>query len=407
MPSAGPLAGIRVIDFTRVLAGPYCTMTLGDLGAEVIKVESPAGGDDTRNFRPPEVGGESTYFLMMNRNKKSLALDIAKPEGQAVVRDLVAGADVVIENFRTGVMARRGLDYASLALVNPRLVYCSISGYGRTGPFAERAGYDPIVQAEAGFMALNGEPDGEPLRTGISIMDIITGLFAAQAILAAIIQRGPTGEGQRIDVPLYDTALNMLGQAASAYLNTGHVMGRAGNSNLVAQPVGAFECADGLVMLAMTTDALFRRFADEVLGDASFARRPEFADNSARLANRALLTAELNRILKGDRRDAWIAKARMAGIPAGPIRGVDEALDSDETRRRELIVAMDHPTAGRVKGLASPMHLSKTPVREPVAAPLLGQHTALVLSEVAGYDPARIQALVAAGVVPSSAIEVE
>jgi crotonobetainyl-CoA:carnitine CoA-transferase CaiB-like acyl-CoA transferase len=400
MPSAGPLAGIRVIDFTRVLAGPYCTMTLGDLGAEIIKVESPEGGDDTRNFRPPEAGGQSTYFLMMNRNKQSLALDIAKPEGQAVIRDLVKDADVVIENFRTGVMARRGLDYESLAVINPRLVYCAISGYGRTGPFAERAGYDPIVQAEAGFMALNGEPDGEPLRTGISIMDIITGLFAAQAILAAIIERGPSGRGQAIDVPLYDTALNMLGQAASGYLNAGQVMGRAGNSNLVAQPVGAFECADGLVMLAMTTDALFRRFAAEVLGEPDFASRPEFADNSARLANRALLTQELNRILKTDRRDAWIAKAYRAGIPAGPIRGVDEALDSDETRGRNLIVEMEHPTAGRVRGLASPMHLSKTPVRASKAAPLLGQHTEQVLRDVAGYGPARIAALAAAGAIP-------
>lgn len=397
--SATALGHIRVLDFTRVLAGPYCTMTLADLGAEVIKIEEPERGDDTRGFQISESLGISTYFLAANRNKQSVAIDLRNEEGRELVLRMVPKADVVVENFRSGLMERRGLGYDALAAINPALVFCSISGYGREGPLKDRPGYDPIVQAESGFMALTGEADGPPIRTGVSIIDIITGMFAAQAILAALLARQQTGTGQRIDVPLFDTGVNMMLHGATAFLVDGLVLGRPGNGNLLAAPVGLFETADGQIMVAMTTDRMYHRFCETILERPDLIADPRFADNPSRVRHKHVLDAEINRIFAGDSRDNWVAKLRQEGIPAGIVNDPGQALSSSDVADRGLITRSPHATAGSVPGIASPMHLSRTPVREPVGAPVLGQHTAEVLARLADCDDARIAALNQAGVI--------
>ena len=387
------LDGIRVLDFTRVLAGPYCTLILGDLGAEIIKIENPDGGDDTRGFNVSPSLEFSTYFLSVNRNKKSVAIDIRTDTGRDAIRSLVGNADVVIENYRTGVMDRYGIGHADLSAINPDIVFASISAYGRDGPLKDRPGYDPIVQAESGFMSLTGEPDGEPMRTGVSIADMFTGMFAAQAITAALFSRDKIGRGQRIDVPLYDTAVNMLHHASGAYLIDGVVTGRYGNGNILAQPVGLFTAADGPIMIAMTNNPLFKRFCEEVLGRPEIMEDARFSDNAARVVNRDALTSELNAIFEADSRANWIAKMAAAGIPAGEVRDVGQALTSEETLARKMIVEQSLPRFGEVHGIRSPMMLSETPVRDPVAAPDLGVHTDEVLREVAGYSDEQIAAV--------------
>ena len=387
------LDGIRVLDFTRVLAGPYCTLILGDLGAEIIKIENPDGGDDTRGFNVSPSLEFSTYFLSVNRNKKSVAIDIRTDTGRDAIRSLVANADVVIENYRTGVMDRYGIGHADLSAINPDIVFASISAYGRDGPLKDRPGYDPIVQAESGFMSLTGEPDGEPMRTGVSIADMFTGMFAAQAITAALFARDKIGRGQRIDVPLYDTAVNMLHHASGAYLIDGVVTGRYGNGNILAQPVGLFMAADGPIMIAMTNNRLFKRFCEEVLGRPEIMEDARFLDNAARVVNRDALTSELNAIFEADSRANWITKMAAAGIPAGEVRDVGQALTSEETLARKMIVEQSHPRFGQVQGIRSPMMLSETPVRDPVAAPDLGADTDEVLREVAGYSDEQIAAV--------------
>ncbi len=391
--STTALDGIRVLDFTRVLAGPYCTVLLGDLGAEIIKIENPEGGDDTRGFNVSPTLAFSTYFLAVNRNKKSIAIDIRTEAGGEAIRALAAKADVVVENYRTGVMDRYGIGYENLNAINPRIIFASVSAYGREGPLKDRPGYDPIVQAESGFMSLTGEPDGEPMRTGVSIADMFTGMFAAQAITAALYVRDKIGRGQRIDVPLYDATVNMLHHASTAYLVDEVVTGRYGNGNILAQPVGLFMADDGPIMIAMTNNRLFKRFCEEVLGRPEIMDDPRFADNAARVAHRKELIAELNAVFGKDTRANWIAKMAAAGIPAGEVRDVGQALTSEETRAREMIVDQPHPRLGIVPGIRSPMTLSETPVRDPVAAPDLGADTAEVLREIAGYDADQIAAV--------------
>lgn len=395
----GALDGVTVLDFTRVLAGPYCTMCLSDLGAAVIKIENPRGGDESRTFRPPSFGDESSYFLAVNRNKKSLALDVGTREGQAVARDLAAKADVIVENFRTGVMERWGLDYDTLAAADPSLVYCSISGYGRDGALSDRAGYDPVIQAESGMMSVTGEPDGDPMRMGVSLTDIVAGLFAGQAILAALYHRRETGQGQRIDVPLYDTGAAMLVPFASAYLTAGHEFRRFGNSSPFAQPIGVFQAADGPFLLTVGNDALWRRLCADVLEAPDLPEDPEFRNNELRATNKPRLSAILNEIFARDTRDHWIAKMREHGVPAGPIRTVGEALDSPETADRGIVRKAPHKAAGTVPVVRSPMNLSATPVRDPVGSPLHGEHSEAVLRTVLGYDADRIAALAASGAV--------
>lgn len=393
------LEGITVLDFTRVLAGPYCTMTLSDLGAEIIKIENPKVGDESRTFRPPNFGDESAYFLAVNRNKKSLALNPASPEGQAVARDLVAKADVVIENYRTGVMERWGMDYDTLAAKDPSIVYCSISGYGRDGELSDRAGYDPVIQAESGIMSITGEPDGDPMRMGVSLTDILAGLFAGQAILAALYHRRETGQGQRIDIPLYDTGAAVLVPFASAFLTAGLEFDRFGNSSPFAQPIGTYDASDGPFLLTVGNDALWRKMCAEVLEAPELPEDPEFASNETRAGNKVRLNAILNEIFSKDTRDNWIAKMRKAGVPAGPIRTVGEAMTSPEAEARGIIKKVPHTAAGEVSIVRSPMNLSGTPVRDPVGSPLHGEHSEQILRSVLGYDSDRIAELAASGVV--------
>lgn len=390
------LEGIRVLDFSRVLAGPYCTLVLGDLGAEIIKIENPQGGDDTRGFNVSPTLDFSTYFLAVNRNKKSVAIDIRTMEGRDAIRAMAVNADVVIENYRSGVMERYGIGYEDLSQINPRLVFASVSAYGRDGPLKDRPGYDPIVQAESGFMSLTGDPDGEPMRTGVSIADMFTGMFAAQAITAALFARTTIGKGQRIDVPLFDTSVNMLHHASGAYLIDEFVTGRYGNGNILAQPVGLFMAGDGPIMIAMTNNRLYAKFCEVVLGKPELMTDPRFSENAGRVANREALTDELNAVFSTDTRANWIEKMMDAGIPAGEVRDVKEALTSKETIARGMVVDQSHPRFGTIRGIRSPMTLSETPVRDPEAAPDLGANTDEVLRELAGYNDEQIAALKAA-----------
>ena len=393
-----PLTGIRILDITRVLAGPFCTMMLSDLGAEVLKVENPAVGDETRHFKTPGREGESPYFMAINRNKKSIAIDFTKPEGADAVRALIAKSDVVIEALRTGTMDRYGLDYASLAKDNPRLIYCSISGYGRTGPLKDRGGYDPVAQAEVGLMALTGESDGPPMRVGVSLFDVMAGQYACQAILAALMARERTGRGQSIDVPIYDSSLSVMHPYLGRYLVEGIDELRVGNSSLVAQPLGAYEASDGRFLLTIAGDALFVKFCRNALDRPDLAEDARFSGNAARVTNRLALKDELEAIFASGTVDYWLERLRAAGIPAGAIRSTGEALDSYETEARGLVLQASHTSEGTVPVVRSPLHFSDTPVRAPVGAPLLGEHSSQVLRDIGGLSDGQIEELLAKGI---------
>jgi len=394
------LDGIRVLDFTRVLAGPYCTMMLSELGAEIVKIENPAGGDESRSFMPPERNGVATYFMHLNRNKKSVVIDLAKEDGRAAARALADHCDVLIENFRPGVMDRLGLGHEQLSERNPGLVYCSISGYGSEGELAARPGFDPVIQAESGLMSLTGEPDGQPMRIGVSMVDIMAGMYAGQGVLAALVARGRTGIGQRLDVCLLDTGVNMLSNFGAAYLATGYEAPRIGNGNLVSQPGGVYQAADGPFVLTTANDRQYRALCLDVLEDAALADDPAYRTNPDRLTNVDSLSAALNARFAARDRDAWVARIRAAGIPAGPIRTIPEALESDDVKQRGLIWETKHPVAGDVRLLRQPIRMRGTPGRPPVPSAGLGEHTARMLTDVAGYDAATIAALRAAGVIP-------
>lgn len=394
-----PLAGIRILDLTRVLAGPFCTMMLSDLGAEVIKVENPAVGDETRHFKTPGREGESPYFMAINRNKKSLAIDFTKPEGAAAVKALAAKSDVVIEAMRTGTMDRYGLGYDDLKESLPGLIYCSISGYGRTGPLKDRGGYDPVAQAEVGLMALTGEADGPPMRVGVSLFDVMAGQYAAQAILAALFARGRTGKGQSIDVPIYDSSLSVILPYHARYLVEGIDETRVGNSSLVAQPLGVFEAADGQILLTIAGDALFVKFCRTAINRPDLLEDDRFANNAARVTNREALKVVLDAIFSSDTAENWLERLRAAGIPAGPIRTTGQALDSYETQARGLVLQAPHASEGTVPVVRSPLAFSGTPVRAPVGAPLLGQHSEEVLQQTLGYTATEVAALISNGVV--------
>jgi formyl-CoA transferase len=391
------LDGLLVIDFTRVVAGPACTQTLADFGAEVIKIENPQGGDDTRHYEHADLAGESAAFVSLNRNKWGIALDLAKSEACEVARELIARADVVVENFSSGVMRKYGLDYASLASDNPRLVYCSISAYGRQGPFASRPGFDPITQAESGFMSLNGFPDGPPVRTGPPTVDMLTGMSACNAILLALLARDRLGRGQHVEVALFDIALAMTQFYGMAYLMSGKNPSRQGNSPNGSPSVGVYNASDAPFYVACANDRLYRRLVIEVLGRPDLASG-EFGDRRSRTANKDKLRAILTGIFVQDIRENWVAKMKAANIPVGYLRTVEEAFDSPEARQRHRLSQIPHPTAGTVPNIESPLSLGLTPVVDPVAAPLLGQHTRQVLRRKLGYDDARIAALADAGV---------
>jgi crotonobetainyl-CoA:carnitine CoA-transferase CaiB-like acyl-CoA transferase len=390
------LDGLLVIDFTRVVAGPACTQTLADFGATVIKVENPEGGDDTRHYEHAELAGESAAYISLNRNKRGIVLDLAKPQGCEVARELIARADVVVENFSSSVMKKYGLDYASVAASNPRLVYCSISAYGRQGPFASRPGFDPITQAESGFMSLNGFPDGPPVRTGPPAVDMLTGMSACNAILLALLARDRLGRGQHVEVALFDIALAMTQFYGMAYLMSGVNPSRQGNSPNGSPSVGVYHGSDGPFYIACANDRLYRRLVVDVLGRPDLVSG-EFADRRSRTANREKLRSILTEVFAQDTRENWVAKMKAANIPVGHLRTVEEAFNSPEARDRHRICEISHPKAGTVPNIESPLNLALTPVVEPVAAPLLGQHTREVLREILGCDERRIASLAEAG----------
>jgi len=397
-PAGAPKAldGIRVVDFTRVIAGPYCAQLLSDLGADIVKVEHPVGGDDTRQFQYGEVAGQSVAFLSLNRNKRSIALDLSVPEGRAVARALIERADVLLENFSTGVMDRHGLGYKEAIALNPRLIYCSISAYGREGEFAKQSGYDPITQAESGFMSMNGFPDGQPVRTGVPIIDMSSGMMACNAVLAGLLAREKIGKGQHVQVALFDQAVTMTGFYGPNFLVTGEEQKRFGNSPGGSATVGLFQADDGPFYVAASNDRLFRRLLLEVLKRPDIANDPEFSTPKARAANKVKLRQVMEGLFKGKTRDQWVSELKAANVPSGPLRTVAEAFVSPEIAARELVSGLPHPIAGTVPNIAPPLRLSETPIADPVAAPLLGQHTDEVLKEL-GYDAAKISALKSSG----------
>lgn len=381
---APSLHGIRILDLSRVLAGPWCTMTLGDLGADVIKIENPAGGDDTRGWGPIFIGGESAYYLCANRNKRSVAVDLSTTEGQRTIRELVAHCDVVVENFKAGALERFGLDYESLRQVRPNLIYCSISGYGRTSPLAERAGYDYVVQAEAGLMSVTGDPKGEPMKAGVAVADLFTGMYAVQAILAAIIARKNDGEGQLIDLALFDCQLAMLANVGSAHLVSGEEPRRYGNAHASVVPYQLLPTADSDIVLAVGNDRQFRLLCNEVLQRPDIAADARFSTNASRLNHRDTLIPMLQDVLRTRPAAEWQDLLQKSGIPTGTVRTVGQALRSPEARAREMVMTVQHSKAGALQFVASPIRMSGTPVRPPTAPPLLGEHTGEVLSELLG-----------------------
>jgi crotonobetainyl-CoA:carnitine CoA-transferase CaiB-like acyl-CoA transferase len=391
------LHGLLVVDFTRVVAGPACTQTLADFGAEVIKIENPEGGDDSRAYEHAEIGGESAAFLSLNRNKRDIALDLTNPAAREVARDLISRADVVVENFSASVMEKFGLDYPSVAPSNPRLVYCSISAYGRKGPFAFRPGFDPITQAESGFMSLNGFADGPPVRTGPPIVDMATGMSAVNAILLALMARERLGKGQQVEVALFDIAQSLTGFYGMAYLINGTNPGRFGNSPNGSPTVGLYEAADGPLYMACANDRLYRRLVTEVLEKPDLLNDPLFINRRVRSQNKEKLRAIIAGVFASDKLENWMTKMKKANIPVGYLRTVEQGFDAPETRERHRVSQIPHPTAGMVPNIETPLNMSLTPAVDPTAAPLLGQHTKEVLRGTLGYDDQRIAALADAG----------
>jgi crotonobetainyl-CoA:carnitine CoA-transferase CaiB-like acyl-CoA transferase len=388
-----PLTGVRVIDFTRVIAGPFCTQILSDMGAEVIKIENPDGGDDTRKGAGPRAGGangESHFFMTYNRGKKSVSLDFTKPDGQAVVHKLLEKADVVIQNFRPGVLNRYGLSYDKLQEKYPRLIYLSISAYGQTGPLSDRPGYDPVLQGESGMMSVNGEADGEGLRHAIAIVDTMTGIHAVAAINAALYARTSTGKGQHIDLALYDTALGCLGNMGSYYLIGGEQPKRAGNSHFASAPNGSFETKNGKIYMAVANQKLFVDTC-KAMGHPEWATDPRFATIADRVANKPLLNRMMEEVLKTDTKENWTQKFRH--LPAGPIRTMKEALDEPEVKRRGMLKTYNHTRVGEVPLIGSNYHFSDTPVDDTRPPPSLGEHTETVLREIAGLGDDEVAAL--------------
>ena len=403
-PKGAPnaLDGIRIIDFTRLMAGPYGTLLLADLGADVIKIENPETGDDSRGLKPPALGGESSMYLWANRNKRSLALDLRMPEAQEVIKDLVRNADVVVENFSAGVMKRFGLSYEELARIKPTIIYCAVSAFGRQGRFASRPGYDPIVQAESGFFSLNGYPDRPPVRAGASIIDISTGMMASNAILGALMARERHGIGQYVEVAMFDNAIVMTGQYGMNYLMTGEDQVRFGNGSMTAEPVGLFEANDGQVYLACGNDKNFRNLVIDVLECPQLAEDPSFATNRSRSQNREQLHRIIADAFAQGSREMWLERGLKTGVPIGLVRSIAEVFSSEEIREQKLLSRIPHPRAGYVPNIAAPFRFSETPLVDAVAAPLLGQHSEVVLREVLGYDNARIQTLAKSGCFGSS-----
>ncbi len=403
----GALSHIRVLDLSRVLAGPWATQILGDLGAEIIKIEHPRDGDETRHFGPPFITGkdgargDATYFLSANRNKKSVGIDFSKPEGAALIKRLARRAHVVVENFKTGSLAKYGLDYASLSKDNPALIYCSLTGFGHTGPYANKAGYDYLVQGMAGLMSITGQrdgaPGGEPVKVGVAVSDIFTGLYSAIAILAAVVHQTKTGEGQEIDMALFDSQTAALANQAMNYLVGGTVPQRLGNAHPNIVPYQVFATSDGHMILAAANDNQFRRFC-KAASCEHLAADPRFTTNADRVHNRDALIAALVPLFTTHTTGQWIAMLEAANVPCGPINRIDQVFADPQAHARGLKVPMQHATAGMIDLVASPLKLSKTPPEYKNAPPILGQHTDEVLRETLDLSPADLAALRQSGV---------
>ncbi len=405
----GALSHIRVLDLSRVLAGPWCAQNLADLGAEVIKVERPKSGDDTRHWGPPfakdpfgKDTSESAYYISINRNKKSITLDISTPEGQEIVRGLVEQSDVVIENYKVGQLAKYGLDYESLKAIKPNLIYCSITGFGQTGPYQHRAGYDFILQGMGGFMSITGEadhlPGGGPQKAGVAIVDLFTGMYASSAILAAVIHRDRSGEGQYIDMALLDTQVAMLANISSNYLCSGVSPHRWGNAHPNVVPYQTFQTSDSWIIIAVGNDGQFRHFVKA--GDRELlADDPRFATNPARIEHRDALIPLLAAMVKEKTKVEWISLLESVGVPCGPINNLQEVFENEQVVARGIQLNVPHPTAGSMKLVASPMRLSKTPVTMRMPPPLLGEHTEEILSATLHYTHEQIAQLRSKGII--------
>jgi glutaryl-CoA transferase len=399
----GPLKGVRVLDLSRVLAGPMATQTLADLGAEVIKVERPGTGDDTRGWGPPFLeqasGGtasDSTYFACCNRGKKSITVDLSRVEGQAIVRRLSQKCDVLVENYKVGDLQRYGLDFASLHAINSRLVYCSITGYGQSGPYSARAGYDPIAQAMGGLMSVTGErdgmPGGGPQRVGVAVTDMMTAIYAVSGILAALLHRSQGGQGQHIDLALLDVQVASMINIAQAYLSAGIVARRNGNAHPSVVPSQVFDCADGQVMLAAGNDGQFAKLC-ETAGRPELARDARFATNEGRVRNRELVVATLQELMRGKPVAFWTEKLAPVGVPCGPINDISAVFSDAQVQHRGMRVEVRHPLVGAMALLGSPLRLSETPVEYDLPPPLLGQHTDEVLAVLLGMEQSEIERL--------------
>ena len=403
------LANVRVLDLSRVLAGPWCGQILGDLGAEVIKVERPVTGDDTRHWGPPFLKdgqgsetSEAAYYLTANRNKQSLTVDFTQPEGQRIIRELVAQSDVLLENFKVGGLAAYGLDYESLRAINPRLIYCSITGFGQDGPYAQRAGYDFMIQGLGGLMSLTGRSDGEegagPVKVGVALTDILTGLYATVGVLAALNHREQSGLGQHVDTALLDVQVACLGNQALNYLTTGVAPKRMGNAHPNIVPYQDFPTADGDIILTVGNDGQFRKFA-EVAGNPEWAEDPRFASNKARVAHRAELIPLIRQATVFRTTADWLAVLERAGVPCGPVNDLAQVFADPQVQHRGLKVEMPHPLAGCVPQVASPLRLSGSPVTYRNPPPLLGEHSEALLQRLLDMTDEQITELRQAGVV--------
>jgi formyl-CoA transferase/CoA:oxalate CoA-transferase len=392
MSASGPLAGLTIVDLTRVLSGPYCTMLLADMGARVIKVEQPGRGDDTRAWGPPFVGKESAYFLSINRNKESLTLDFKSEEGRRILGQLIGKSDVVVENFRPGAMARLGLDYATLAPQHPRLVHCSISGFGQGGPRRDQPGYDAVIQAEGGLMSVTGDADGRPYRVGLAVTDMVAGLLAAQGIILALFARERSGKGQQVDISMLDGVISLLSYHASIYLTTGAESKRVGNRHATIAPYDTFAASDGELFLAVGNDDQFQRFC-QAAGLTPLLADERFATNPSRVTNEGILKPLLEPVMRARTRADWLRDLTAAGVPCGAVRSVPEALSDPQVSARQMIEAVEHAVLGPIKVLGTPIKLSDTSASVRTAPPTLGQHTDSVLAELglSSADIARLR----------------
>ena len=405
----GALSHIRVLDLSRVLAGPWCTQNLADLGADVLKIERPGLGDETRHWGPPFVKdekgvntAETAYFICINRNKRSITVDISKPEGQDIIRELVLQSDVLVENYKVGDLAKYGLDYASLTQIKPDLVYCSITGFGQNGPYAQRPGYDYIVQGMGGFMSVTGEadnkPGGGPQKAGVGTADLFTGMYATTAILAALIHRERTGEGQYIDMALLDTQVAVMANVSSNYLCSDEIPQRWGNASPIIVPYQTFPTSDGWVIVAVGNDSQFKQFVSAG-GQMQLADDPLYSKNPQRVLNREQLVPLLETMTRQKTKAQWLSLLEKAGVPCGPINNIKEVFENEQVIARELQFDMPHPTTGKMKLVANPIRMSKTPVEANLAPPTLGQHTEEILHNRLKLDSEQIHKLRDQGII--------